>query len=96
MASYSYHLIEHRIDEALDSIHDGLYTNCSVAAEAFNVPKRTLQRRWNGGAIRSKRASVNKALTDAQKQANHEYIGQVDTVKNLYCCKWLGVSQTVC
>ena len=80
MASYSYQSIEGRIDEALDSIHDGLYTNCSAAARAYDVPERTLQRRWNGGASRSTRASVNKALTDAQEQAIREYIARLDAV----------------
>ena len=80
MTSYSYQSIKDQIDEALDSIHDGLYTNCNAAARAYNVLERTLQWRWNGGASKSTRASVNKALTDAQKQVIREYIARLDAV----------------
>ncbi len=80
MAFYSYQAIEDRISEAIDSIHDGWYTNCSAAAKEYDVPLRRLQRRWNGCDSKSTRTGTNKALTEAQEEAIREYIGRLDDI----------------
>ena len=80
MAFYSYQAIEDRINEALDSIHDGWYSNCTAAANAYDVPVRRLQRRWNGCNSKSTRDASNKALTEAQEQAIREYISRLDRI----------------
>ena len=69
MAANSYAAIEERISEACDAIHDGWYTNCVQAANAYEVLLRRLQRRWNGSASKSTRAPTNKALTEEQEGA---------------------------
>ena len=78
--SAAYHALENRIDQAIDSLYHGLYTNCSVAARALNVAPRTLQRRWNGGDSKTTRPSTNKALTDEQEQAIRDYIHRLDSI----------------
>ena len=83
MASDSYAAIEERISEACDAIHDGWYTNCVQAANAYEVPLRRLQRRWNGGASKSTRVPTNKGLTEAQEGAIREYI---DRLEKIYMC----------
>ena len=80
MAFNSYATIEARISEACDAIHDGWYTNCTQAASAYDVPIRRLQRRWNGSASKSTRASTNKALTEEQEVAIREYIDRLDKI----------------
>ena len=80
MASYLYQSIEDQINEALDSIHNGLYINYSATARAYNVSKQTLQRRWNRGASKSTRPRVNEAFTGAQQQIVRKYIAWLDTV----------------
>ena len=80
MAFYSYRAIEDRINEAIDSIHDGWYTNCAAAAREYDVPLRRLQRRWNGSGSRSTHAGTNKALIEAQEQAICEYIARLDAI----------------
>lgn len=67
--SAAYRALEDRIDQAIDALFHGLYKNCSVAARAFNITPRTLQKRWNGGGSKTTRPSTNKALTDEQEQA---------------------------
>ena len=80
MAFDSFATIEARISEACDAIHDGWYTNCTQAASAYDVPIRRLQRRWNGSASKSTRASTNKALTEEQEGAIREYIDRLDKI----------------
>ena len=77
----AYHALENRIDQAIDALYHGHYTNCSVAARAFDVAPRTLQRRWNGAGSRSTRPSAGKkALTDEQEQAIRDYIHRLDSI----------------
>ncbi len=80
MAFNSYAAIEERISEACDAIHDGWYLNCTQAATVYQVPVRQLQRRWNGSASKSTRASTNKALTEEQESAIREYIDRLDKI----------------
>ncbi len=80
MAFNSYATIEARISEDCDAIHDGCYTNCTQAASAYDVPIRRLQRRWNGIASKSTRASTNKTLTKEQECAIREYIDRLDKI----------------
>ena len=80
MAFNSYAAIEARISEACDAIHDGWYTNSTQAASAYDVPLCRLQRRWNGGTLKSTRASTNKALTEEQEGAIREYIDRLDKI----------------
>ena len=80
MAFNSYPAIEARISEACDAIHDGWYTNCTQAASAYNVPIRWFQRRWNGSASKSTRASTNKALKAEHEGAIREYIDRLDKI----------------
>ena len=72
MAFNSYATFEARISEACDAIYDGWYTS------AYDVPIRRLQRRWNGSASKSIRASTNKALTEEQEGAIREDIDRLD------------------
>lgn len=78
--SAAYHALEDRIDQAIDALYHGLYTNCAVAARAFDVAPRNLQRRWNGSGSRSTRPSTNKALTNEQEQAIRDYIHRLDSI----------------
>ena len=52
-----YKSIETRMLEAIEAVHEGFYSNCTKAAAAYNVPVRTLQRRWNEVAFKSMRPS---------------------------------------
>ena len=76
--SEAYCRLEERISDAIQSIHAGYHTNCSTAAAEFDVPARTLQRRYNGGASKSTRPAANKALSEAQEQAIYSYIKRLD------------------
>ena len=76
--SIAYHTLEDRIDKTIDALYHGQYTNCSVAARAFGIAPRTLQRRWNGGNSKNTQPSSNKALTDEQEQAIKNYIHRLD------------------
>ena len=71
---------EDRINDAIDALHSGSYTNCALAARDFDVAPRTLQRRWKGGDSKSTRPSTNKALTDEQEQAIRDYIERLDKI----------------
>jgi len=75
-----YKPVEQRILDAINAIHGDWYSNCTEAAEAFEVPLRTLQRRFNGAPSKSTRPSTNKALTDAQEQAIFDYIIHLDQI----------------
>ncbi len=75
-----YKTVEQRILDAIDAIHGDWYSNCTEAAEAFEVPLRTLQRRFNGAPSKSTRPSTNKALTDVQEQAIFDYIKHLNQI----------------
>ena len=79
MAFNSYAVIEARISEACDAIHDGWYTNAHKL-QVHNVLIRWLQRRWNGSASKSTRASTNKALKEEHEGAIREYIDRLDKI----------------
>ena len=78
--SAAYHALEDRIDQAIDALFHDHYTNCSVAARAFDIAPRTLQKRWNGDKSRSTRQSPGKALSDEQKQTVRDYIYRLDSI----------------
>ena len=56
------------------------YTNCAHAASAYDVLIRRLQRRWNGSASKSTRASTNNAITEEREGAIREYIDRLDKI----------------
>lgn len=87
--SAAYHALEDRIDQAIDALCHGHYTNCTLAARAFDVAPRTLQRRWNGSGSRSTRPSANKVLTDEQEQAIKDYIHRLDNINQCACPKMI-------
>lgn len=70
-------LIESRIDQAIDAVNDGFYSNCAQAA-------RRLQRRFKGVGSRTSRAPTNKALTEEQEQAIMRYIDQLDKGEHVW------------
>ncbi len=61
--------VENRINDALHALSKDLYPSIAEAAQDFDVPTRTLQRRINGIGLLSSRLPNNKALSDAQEQA---------------------------
>ena len=65
----SYSAIEDHIGEACDAIRDGWYSNCTQAANVYEVLFRRLRRHWNRGASKSVPAVTKKGLTEARKVA---------------------------
>ena len=47
--SAAYHANGDRIDQAIDTLYYGVYTNCTFATRAFNIMPITLQKWWNRG-----------------------------------------------
>lgn len=58
--------IESRINDAIDALFEDLYPSIAAAAQDFNVPTRTLQRRIDEMSLLSGRSPNNQALSDAQ------------------------------
>ena len=76
--SSAYQITQDRIIDAINAVHDGTYSNPTVAARAFEVDPRTIQRRLHGGASKSSRLPTNRALNFEQEQAIKDYIQRLD------------------
>ena len=76
--SSTYQITQGRISDAINALHNGDYSNSTAAARAFGVNPKTVQQRLRGGASKSSRLPVNKALNFEQEQAIRDYIEQLD------------------
>ena len=73
----SYTIKEARVQEALQTIPEGIKPNISRLAREFNVPYDQLLNRYNGYNTRK---SNNYALTLSEEAAVHQYIQRLDTL----------------
>lgn len=80
MAFNSYTALEARVSEACDVIHDGWYTNCAHAANAYEVPIRRLKKQRTGSTSKSTRIPTNKALTEEQEGAVRDCTDRLDKI----------------
>ena len=71
------------MEEALDAIHDGLFTSASAAAKHFNLKSRRVQYRLRGMALRKTRSQFHKRLTDAQESSLCDYIDYLNQIEHL-------------
>ena len=74
MPPEAYNARERRVEEAIEALFAGLWPSVRKCAHHFNIPRSTLQDRWNGKASKSIRESINKRLTTAQERAIKDYI----------------------
>ncbi len=71
-------MTEDSINDAINELHDGRYSNPTAAARAFWVPPRTVQRRLQRTGSRSTRPPTNRALNVEQEQSIRDYIQRLD------------------
>ena len=74
----SYHTIEARIQEAIQSLHEGKSRSIRAAARQFIVPENRLRHRYNGRLSKSAIGGRNKKLSDAQDSALINYIDHLN------------------
>ncbi len=77
MAS-KYRMTEDSINDAINGLHDGRYSNPTAAARAFGVPLRIVQRRLQETGSRSTRPPTNRALSEEHEQSIRDYIQRLD------------------
>ena len=76
--SSTYQVTQNCISDAINTLHNGDYSNPTAAARAFGVNPKTVQQRLRGGASKSSRLPTNKALNLEQEQALRDYIKRLD------------------
>lgn len=84
-----YHALKNCINQAIDELYHGIYTNCVVAVCVFDIAFRTLQRRWNEDKSKNNRQSVGKTLTNKQKQTIKDCIHRLDSINQCVCPKMI-------
>ena len=65
---------ERRYNEAKEAYLDGQFEDVTKCAKAFNLNRRNLANRINGGCSKSTRRAANQRLTEAQELALFNYI----------------------
>lgn len=93
IAFNSYAVIEARISETCNAIHDSWYKNCIQAASIYEILLYQFQSQWNRGVSKSIQTLTNKALIEEQEIVIHEYINRLDKI-NMYTCSQIIVRAT--
>ena len=92
--SSTYQITEDCINNAINALHDGDYSNPTAAARAFGVNPKTVQRRLQGAASKSSRLPTNRALNLEQAQAIRDYIERLMNKIFQLKCLWFARLQT--
>ena len=74
----TYHDIEARILEAIQSLSRQGKPNIAKTAEEFRVPPSRLRNRWNGRRLKTKVVAHNRSLSEARKLAICQYLDHLD------------------
>lgn len=74
MLSEAYLARELRLTKAMDALRTNEYSIVAQCAVAFDVPRRTLNNRWNGMASKSTRIPAKRCLTNEQEWSIVDYI----------------------
>ena len=77
MAS-KYRMTEDSINDTINTLSDGRYSNPTAAVQAFGVPLCTIQQRLQGKGSRSTRPTTNRALGEEQEQSIRDDIQRLD------------------
>ena len=73
-----YHLIEQRMEHAMEAMQNVDQPKIAAFAREFHVPYDKLWRRVQGQRSKSTRPSTNKLLNDAQERAVRSYLARCD------------------
>ena len=77
--SSTYRITQGRINKAINTSHDGDYSNPTVVARAFGVDPKTVQREgFEEEPQKSSRLPTNRALNCEQEHAIKDYIERLD------------------
>ncbi len=79
--AFKYRITEDSINDAINTLPDGRYSNPIAAAQAFGVSPRTLQQRLQVTGLRSTWPPTNRALSAEQEQSIRDYIQCLDEQK---------------
>ena len=74
----TYHDIEDRISEAIQSLDNQRKPNIAKTARNFRVPPSRLRNRWNGRQPKSQVVAHNRTLSEAQELAICQYLDHLD------------------
>ena len=74
----TYHDIEDRISEAIQSLDNQRKPNIAKTARDFRVPRSRLRNRWNGRQPKSQVVAHNRTLSEAQELAICQYLDHLD------------------